>query len=427
MPTKLQETQRFLTTELFTKRRLNAPFVFLKPGSATPVDAGGQTVPEDWGDTDLNAGVRLVDGLIELQIQSRDDIWVAGLFEAFKSRVDGRFAYGARTVSSILIQIDDPTTIDRWVHFWPRGHKDRSGHWVETRFAHSLAETSRSKPVWRYARPLPGSFFAGEPIVWRPSGKPATDDPELGLEDLELRPIATTNMESICRSIAFATLAYWIRIDLGGLEWTESLVQLLGGWAARLILEGQAINARDHELDKVCWAPIDSPETAAELLAFLKRLGAPKGIDDAFEHAQAALERDAKNAPGWTAIKGRFGLQAKIGLRRVFQSGLDISAIEHMSETYVYDRTTSTYLDRDELLKDLPFEHGHDKMIERHQNEVIHIGKKAHNPFRLYASSKLRTDVQRVEFRPKYEPGLILRYSPVHGFLDDEEIGRAHV
>lgn len=425
MPT---EIQRYLTIDFITKRRLNAPTVWLKPESSA-ADAADAIRPPESLNTDLeewrnpaderNLGVRLVDGFIELRIQAPDDGWASGLFDA----LDARAAYGAKRVSAIILKIDDPTTIDRWLDLWPRGHRDKAGAWVETRFIASLSPTRVSKAIWRDSSPLPGSRYGGALVSWRPKGKPPADEVELGLEDLEARPIAPTSMEKVVRAIAFATLGYWVRIYLDGLtDWDESLTRTIGGWIARLAREGADINARGKSLEQVCWSPIDSEETAKALLVYLGGLGATNDLAVAFMHAETALERNPQApVPGWGAIETLFGPQAKVGIRRAFRAGLDIDAIERMADLYVYDRTSHDYLDRDELLKGLHYEHKHDAMAERHANEPVIIGKKNLNPFKLYAASQLRADVQHREFRPGEEPGAIMRRSPVHGLVKSED------
>ena len=87
--------------------------------------------------------------------------------------------------------------------------------------------------------------------------------PNLALEDLEYQELAATDMESVCRGIVpTATLLYWIRVHMDGLEdWDfGSLIDIIGGWLAKIIPRGlQAINAHGKSLEEgVCWAPIDS-------------------------------------------------------------------------------------------------------------------------------------------------------------------------
>jgi hypothetical protein len=427
--------QRALTVELLAKRRLNAPAIWLKPESATanPDDAVQEshklnTALDDWAspNDDRNMAVRLVDGFVELQIVSPDDVWVRHFFQACASlRVDARFAYGTRgkPIASVILQADQP---ERWGDRWPRGHKDKAGQWVETKIAFSTAATKTAKPVFVNSRPLPGSTFAGDLVQWRPAGKPAADDGELGLEDLEARELATTSMELICRAVAFATLAYWITVYLDGLtEWDQSLTRTLGGWIARQVREGRDINARGKSLEGVCWAPVDSSDTADALLTFLGKLGAERDLRVAFDHADSALERN-QPVPGWPSLESLFGPVARIGIRRAFRAGLDIDAVEEMSERYIYDHSTQEYLDRKRLLEGhRAFEHKHDHLIERHATEIVYANGKPHNPFKLYATSSLRTDVDHREFRPGHEPGGILRYSRVYGLLkpDDERRG----
>jgi hypothetical protein len=435
MPSDLQAVQRFLTTEFITKRRLLVQALWLRPESAAPSAEDAVKPSEnlacdlhEWTD-DRNLGARLTDGFIELKIQSPDDVWTQCLFKAFRSlRADARAAYGlaGQPVSSILFKIAAPDSIDGWEQRWPRGHRDKAGEWVATKFVYSLAATARAKPVWRNSSPLPGSRFSDRLVQWRPLGKPPAEDEGLGLEDLEARPIAATNMETICRAIAFATLGYYVQAYLDGLtQWDESLTRTIGGWLARLILEGAAINAKGKSLEGVCWAPIDSEDTAKRLLTYLdNECGAPHDLSIAFSHAQTQLERNPQaHIPSWRAIETHFGPHARVGMRAAFRAGLDLDVLEQMSERYFYDKSTDRYIDRKMLLDGLSFLYDDVMLTKRHANEepLWLNNKRSINPFKVYMTSKLRSEVSRQDFFPGEEPGGILRFSRTQGLLKNED------
>jgi hypothetical protein len=430
----LTKTQRFLTIDFITKRRLNAPAIWLKPESGVSSSEDALRVPEkletnigDWilAEDTRNAGVRLVDGYVELKVNSPDDVWITELFNAFGSlKVDARASFGleGKPISSIIFRVENPDKIDRWSDRWPRGYKDKAGNWVQTELVYSLPPTAKTRPVWRDSSPLPGSKFGNAPIVWRPLGKPATDNNEIGLEDLEPRALGATDVASICRAIAFATLAYWIHSYLDGLTvWEESLARALGGWIARLVVEGHDINSRGKSLEGVCWSPIEDAFTAGELITFLiDKVNAPKDLGSIFTYSMDGLERNAPVA-GWGSIETFFGIQAKIGIRRAFRAGIDIDLIERMSERYLLDTSEHVYLDREELLKGNSYQHKHEDLIRLWENEPVFINNKPLNPFKLYSASQLRTDVSRQDFFPGAEPGAIVRVSPVYGLLKGEE------
>ena len=159
MPWETTQLQRTLTIEFITKRRLNAPVVWLKPEllASNPDDAAAtagklDTNLEEWRlqSDERNLAARLVDGYIELQIKAPDEVWVDCLFKAFRGRVDGRAAFGLnkKPISSIILKVEDPATIERWAARWPKGHKDKAGGWVETKFAYSSSATKTSKAIW---------------------------------------------------------------------------------------------------------------------------------------------------------------------------------------------------------------------------------------------------------------------------------------
>jgi hypothetical protein len=430
MPPEATRIQRALTAYFIQKRWINAPAIWLKAesASANPDDAVKEshklnTVLDDWlsPDEDRNLAVRLVDGFVELQIVSPDDVWIQSFFTACQSlKIDARAAFGGfgKPITSILFHAAEP---ERWGDRWPRGHRDKAGQFVETIVSFSSPPTKTSRAAFVNSRPLPGSRFAGDLVVWRPLGKPPAEDGELGIEDFEPRMLAATSMESICRAVAFATLAYWIRVYLDGLtEWDQTLTRTLGGWVARQVREGQDINARGKSLEGVCWAPIDSSDTAMELLTFMGKLGAKNDLGVFFLHAENALDRN-QPVPGWPAIETLFGPHARVGIRRAFRAGLDIELIEEMSQRYVLDTSEHAYVDRDALLKGNPYFHKMDDLVRQWDNEVIFAGAKPQNPFRLYARSSLRTDVARQDFFPGSEAGGILRFSPVHGLVNSDE------
>ena len=420
---ELTKIQRNLTVNFIDQRRLNVSVIWFKSESAVPVEGPAQTVPKDWLNEgeERNLGAELRDGFVELQIKAPDDIW----FKLFASQVDARAAWGGylKPVSSVLFKIADPASVDAWIDRWPRGSRDNSNAWVETKLAITPAPTKRAKLVPRYSSPLPGSRFAGDTIVWRPGGKPAADNQELGTEDLEARPVPATNCETICRAIAFATLGYWIRIYLDGSDhWDESLLRTLGGWMAReAFIDGPAVNAQGKSLEGMCWAPVDSGAAAAELIRFLVTLGAPGELEYFFHRAEQDLER-SRPVSGWPAVERTLGVVAKVAIRRAFRAGADTDALEVMSERYAFDTSEHLYVDRDRLLKGLPFEFSHDALIKRHdKDDPIWKGRKPYNPFLIYSGSKLRTDVELHEFRPGQEPGAIMRFSRARGMVTADE------
>ena len=408
---------------------ISPPFGLNRRGLPNPPseDAVADSVNTDLGAWDhQNLAVRLVDGHIELRLDTPDDVWVSCLFRAFRYlRVDGRAAYGVHHVSSILINVEGDS-IERWAHRWPKGHVDHQGRKVRTEFRYSAAATKTAKAIYRdESAPLPRIVDRrriGLVASIRQNRRPTSSS--LASKDLEPRPLAATSMESICRSIAYATLLYWIEVNLDGLtEWDGSLTRIIGGWLGQnRSRRAPAINAAGKSLEGVCWEPIDSPGTAGQLVDFLQKEGhAPKDLSVNFIHAAGQLERDpGAHVPGWSSLEDALGVQAKMGIRRAFRAGLDLDQIEGLAERYIYDETSHHYLDRESLVQELHFEHSKDDLVNRWDNEPFFINGKKHNPFRIYAGSQLRTDVKRREFFPGNEPGAILRFSPLHGIVTGE-------
>ena len=302
--------QRLLTTQFIARHRLNAPAVFFRPHSDTPAaqDVLADKLDidlESWDSaSDLNLGVRLEGGYLELNIKAGDDAFAHAFFLAADHlHVDARAAFGVERISSVILKVDDHDSIAR--QLWPRGYKDKRGHWTETSIKASTPPTKTIKGLSRFSRPLPGSRTPEGIVAWRPKGKAAALDAALGVEDLEPRAIADTTMPEIARAVAFATLAYWVRTYLDGLtEWDAILTRRVGGWIARFVREGAAINAPDKNLEGSCWSPIDSNDHALDLIAFLGRLGADPDLKVAYLQGETALAHNP-DAPiaGWRAIE----------------------------------------------------------------------------------------------------------------------------
>ena len=423
--------QRALTVEFLTKLRLNLPAVWFRPQGSDPnaTDALADKLDVDLGAWDgvaaNNVGVRLENGHLELDIKAGDDAFAHAFFLAAEHlRIDARAAFGVDRISSVILNVEDQELIEPWVPRWPKGFKDKHGHWTETTVRTSSLATKSAKSIYRFSKPLPGSLVPDGVVVWRPKGKAAALDLDIGIEDLEPRPLAPTGMDTLIRALAYATLAYWIRAYLDGLtEWDAILTRMLGGWIARVEVEGRGINAKGKSLEGICWCPLDTREQALDLIAFLGKLGADSDLKFAYLQGEAQLIRDPL-APvaGWSAIGNLFKNDGKQGIRRAFRAGLDLDDVERMSERYILDISSNVYLDRDLLLQGLPHEKKHDDLAHRHNNEGVYVGKKRLNPFRLYAMSNLRTDVSTNDMFPGEEPASIIRCSPVHGILKTDEI-----
>ena len=421
--------QRAITVEFITKHRLSLPAVWFRQHTGDPdaKDTLAETLETDvgaWDGAEHNLGVRLQDGHLELRIKAGDDAFAHAFFLAAEHlRIDARAAFGVHQISSILINVEDQELIEPWVPRWPRGFKDKHGHWTESTVRTSSMATKSAKSIWRFSKPLPGSITPDGVVVWRPKGKAAAQDVELGVEDMEVRPLAPTGMDTLIRALAYATLVIWIRTYLDGLkDWDASLTRILGGWLARVEVEGRGINAKGKSLEGICWCPIDTREAALDLIGFLAKLGANGDLKVVYLQAEAHLIRDPL-APvaGWTALSGLFGNDGKLGIRRAFRAGLDLDIIERMSERYILNGSTQDYLDRERLLQGLSFDTTHERLAREYDNQAVFIGKKRHNPFRLYATSQLRTDVATSDLFPDAEPASILRYSPVYGLLTEDD------
>ena len=189
------QTQRAITIDFITRRRLTAHAVFFRPNTGDPdaKDALADELTTDlgaWDGPEHNVGVRLDGGHLELGVRAGSDAFVHAFFLAAEHlRLDARAAFGVHQISSIIIKVEDQELIEPWAPRWPKGFKDKHGHWTETTVKTSSMKTKSANAIYRYSKPLPGSIVPEGVVVWRPKGKPAALDPEIGVEDMEHRAL----------------------------------------------------------------------------------------------------------------------------------------------------------------------------------------------------------------------------------------------
>ena len=287
--------------------------------------------------------------------------------------------------------------------------------------------TKSAKAIYRFSKPLPGSITPDGVVVWRPKGKAAALDVDIGVEDLEPRALASTGMDALIRALAYATLVYWIRTYLDGLtNWDASLTRILGGWIAKCEVEGRGINAEGKSLEGAMLVPYRHARgRALDLIEFLGKLGANNDLKLAYLQAEAAADpRSARSGRGLARHRRLICKRRQEGNSLRLQ-GRPRPHRDRTHERAVSPRRISTnvYLDRDLLLQGLPYEKKHDDLAHRHNNESVLSGKKRGSiRFGSYAMSNLRTDVSTADMFPGEEPAAIIRISPVHGIVKIDEI-----
>ena len=178
--------QRALTVEFITKRRLNLSAVWFRPQGSDPNadDALADKLDVDlgaWDGPEHNVGVRLENGHLELRIKAGDDAFAHAFFLAAEHlRIDARGAFGVDRISSVILNVEDQELIEPWAPRWPKGFKDKHGHWTETTVRTSSMATKSAKAIYRFSKPLPGSITPEGVVVWRPKGKAAALDVDIG-------------------------------------------------------------------------------------------------------------------------------------------------------------------------------------------------------------------------------------------------------
>ena len=138
----------------------------------------------------------------------------------------------------------------------------------------------------------------------------------------------------------------------------------------------------------------------------------------------AAPARDPLSpVAGWNAIGTLFKNDSKQEIRRAFRASLDLDIIERMSERYLLDISTNTYLDREWLVRGLAHEKNHDEARPRTQQRGHHRRQEAAQsvPALRHVQSPC-PDVATADMFPGEEPASIIRCSPVPGILRTDEV-----
>ena len=148
--------QRALTVEFISKQRLNLSAVWFRPQGADPNadDALADKLDVDlgsWDGPEHNVGVRLENGHLELRIKAGDDAFAHAFFLAAEHlRIDARAAFGVDRISSVILNVEDQELIEPWAPRWPKGFKDKHGHWTETTVRTSSMATKSAKAIYRF-------------------------------------------------------------------------------------------------------------------------------------------------------------------------------------------------------------------------------------------------------------------------------------
>lgn len=434
--------QRAITKEVNDKF-VQVGAVYLKTSGKNPVD-------EDWSksryrDTNLqswidepethgqfNVGFNLQLGWLDIDIDTEDAYFKYCIIAALDFlRVDTRFKFGREssgTASHVLVQLgeEESANFDLLKPFEPREFRiDGKRYHVDLR---SMSTAVNEKTLARSAKQtvMPGSIYthkakpgAYDLSVWfDKDGKPAT----------KISHIATTtprrvSFNELVRAVAFGTMLYVI-----GDQWVEGgrqgVANRLSGWLARVVKDSQAMN--NHEaIAKDVFCPVDDDSIAEALIAFIcdeKGDGEKHMRIRTYNDAREKLERnpDAK-IPGWPAMQELLGGEKMVALRTVFMPGSDVSQLTKMAERYIYDETDNRYIDRNRFLASGIYTHEGAELERRHKGDVVRVGGKPREAFKIFESSDMRKRVGGRDLYPNLLPGAIYRITNLGTVIGDDD------
>jgi hypothetical protein len=414
--------------------------VWLKMSGKLPIDGEWaktnhkDTQLQDWiDDPDFklrNAGFNLQFGWTDIDIDVDDPEYNACLLAALDHLgVDTRFRFGRRSVgypTHVLVQLGEAesSNFELLRKFEPKEFRIDG-----KRYKTQIRSYSTNTPAANVAKTaqqtvMPGSIY---------SHKKKAEDYDLsvwyGKDGIaqDVRDVAATTprrvaFNEIVRAIAFATMLYVVKDNWVQGQRHETAAKICG-WLARVVKDSQAMNNHESIAEDV-FCPVDDDTIVESMIHFICNYmqdEEPHMRIRTYYDAQGKLERnpDAK-IPGWPAMELLFGGERVLALRAVFTPGSDVSILNVMAERYVYDETDSGYIDRKRHLQDGRFVHENGELYTRHKGDVVRIGGKPREAFKVYESSDMRKRVDRRDLYPDLTAGGIFRINIADEVMPDE-------
>lgn len=416
--------------------------VFLKTSDKSPFDS--KWYESKFHDTDLqawiddaearftNVGFNLQLGWMDVDIDSDDPEYNQCLISAMEHLgLDTRFRFGRSSMNTpthVMVQLgeDESVNWDELVRFEPKSFK-LGGKLFHTQLR-SYPTNITSQNVAKAAKQtvMPGSIYKSKNeegvydlSVWYDRH----NVPAKSYNEVAATTPRRVSFNEVVRSIAFGTMVYVVRN-----KWMEGgrqvAAQKVAGWLARVVREGQSVN--NHEVisaDVFC--PVDTDEIAESLIAFICDF---MNDDEkhmrirAFHDACEKLDRnpDAK-IPGWPAMEQYFGPDAIMALRAVFMPGSDVSLLTNFAERYLYDESDNNYLDRARFHSAGRYVHEGHELERRHKGDIIRVGGKPKEAFKIFESSTLRKRVGGRDLYPDLGPGGIYRITNIGEVISDSD------
>lgn len=441
------EDQSLISQQRAITKRINENFiqvgaVFLKMSSKNPIDGDWHTRSyrdtnlQDWIDDPEfryhNTGFNLQFGWTDIDIDVDDPEYNRCLLAAMAHLgVDTRFRFGRRSVgfpTHVLVQLgeEESSNFEVYKKFEPKEFRIDGKRYKTQIRSYSTNTTKENVAKAAQQTVMPGSIYSHKKLageydlsVWyAPDGTIADD---------AMRIAATTprrtSFRDIVRAIAFATILYVVKD-----KWVEGERQITAtkvcGWLARVAAESAAMN--NHEVISTdVWCPVDDDSVVESLIHFIcneQHDDEPHMRIRTYRDAQSKLERnpDAK-IPGWPTMETVFGSEAMLALRAVFTPGSDVSILNQLAERYIYDETDNVYIDRKRHGQDGAFTHANDELMTRHKGDIVRIGGKPKEAFKIFEASDLRKRVDIRNMYPDLEPGAIYRMNFSDEIMPDDD------
>lgn len=435
---RLVNKQKALTKAI-NEKFVQVGAVFLKPASKFPIDddwfkvTKGTTDLQAWIDDPahqpLNGGFNLQFGWTDVDIDSPDPNYNWLMISALQFLgVDTRFRFGRASVkfpTHVLVQVneEEAKNYEFLKRFEPREIRIKGArHHTQLR---SYGDDATSKEAKQTV--VPGSVYTPKESskgeydlsVWYTTSNTVAEN----AKEIATTTPRVTTFHSLVRAVAFATIAYTLRD-----HWVSGSRQVtatkLTGWLARVVRDSKAM-AEHENISREVFCPIDTDELAEGLIKFICGVfedDEPHMRVRAYHDACEKLDRnpDAK-VPGWLSMTELVGADGVQALRTVIAPGADVSQLTKIAERYIYDETDNHYIDRTRHAIQSRYVHEGAELERRHKGDIIFLGGKPREAFKVFESSNIR---KRVDFRDMYpdeRAGAIFRIDQMGRIIPDED------
>ncbi|QIG66078.1 DNA primase-polymerase protein [Ochrobactrum phage vB_OspP_OH] len=441
------EDRALLYEQRAITKQVNDKFIqvganFLKTSSKNPYDEDGWA-KKGYRDTDLqtwiddpdllhhNAGFNMQQGWVDVDIDASDPEYNKCILAAMRHMgIDTRFKFGRRSVgvaTHVFVQLgeEEAKSFELLKKFEPREFR-LEGQRYHTNLRSYATTTGDSKNITREARQtvVAGSIYSHKRIVGAYDLSVWYSDSGIAhsLADIAATTPRRASFNDLVRAIAFGTFLYIVKD-----EWVEGSRQItaqkITGFLSRVVKDSFAMNNHDGIAADV-FCPVDDLSIAESLIAFICDY---QGDDEkhmrirALNDAAEKLDRnpDAK-IPGWPAMEQLFGMEGTLAMRAVLMPGSDVSQLTKMAERYVYDESNNTYIDRERFLSGANYVHDGSELERRHKGDVVRIGGKPREAFKVFESSDMRKRVGISENYPNLPAGSIHRITVTGTILSDD-------